>query len=263
MVAMKVMGILNVTPDSFSDGGLYLASDKAIRHAETMIAAGANIIDIGGESSRPYSEKLSLAAELDRVIPIIEKLKQITDIPISIDTYKPPVMVAAIKAGATMINDIKALQEEGALTIAKNSGVDVCLMHMQGSPQTMQMAPQYHDVVTDVFNFLSDRVTACLAVGINKKQIFIDPGFGFGKTIDHNLSLLQQLEKFRTIECSILVGLSRKAFIGAITNESLPQERMAGSLAASIIAMLRGATVIRTHDVKAVVQAKKIIEAVL
>lgn len=256
------MGILNVTPDSFSDGGLYNSVGKALCRVEQMVAEGATIIDIGGESTRPGAKIISLQEELDRVIPIIEKIHSEIDVLISVDTYKPKVMRAAIRAGAKMVNDIKALRVEGALQVVKETNVQVCLMHMQGEPQTMQAAPQYKNVVSEVYNFLAERVQQCLTAGIAKEKIIIDPGFGFGKTTEHNLQLLNQLEKFHELDCPLLVGWSRKTSIGKILNQPEGQ-RLYGSLAAAVIAIMKGAKILRVHDVRPTIEAVTIALAAL
>lgn len=258
----QIMGILNVTPDSFSDGGLYHSVDKAVRRAEQMVAEGAAIIDIGGESSRPGAKKISPQEELDRVIPVIEKIHAEINTCISIDTCKPEVMRAAIRAGAKMINDITALRSEGAAQIIKDENVFVCLMHMQNEPHTMQAGPQYKNVVTEIHDFLTERVQHCLQAGIPKEKIIIDPGFGFGKTTQHNLQLLNQLEKFHSIGCPLLVGWSRKASIGNILNQPEDQ-RLYGSLAAAVISIMKGTKILRVHDVKPSKEAIKMALAVL
>lgn len=256
------MGILNVTPDSFSDGGLYNSVDKAFQRAAQMVAEGATMVDIGGESARPGAKSISIQEELDRVIPVIEKIHREIEVLISIDTYKPQIMRDAIHAGANMINDIKALRVEGALQIVKENNVQICLMHMQGEPQTMQTAPQYKNVVSEVYDFLAERMQQCLAAGIVKEKIILDPGFGFGKTTEHNLQLLNQLEKFQTLDCPLLVGWSRKTSIGKILNQPEDQ-RLYGSLAAAVIAIMKGAKILRVHDVKPTIEAIRITLAVL
>lgn len=257
-----VMGILNVTPDSFSDGGRFFSRDVALRHAETMVAEGAAIIDVGGESTRPRAPAVSLQEELDRVIPIIESISDSLQVLVSVDTSKPQVIREALQAGATMINDVRALQEPGALeAVAESSDALVCLMHMQGSPATMQDAPQYDDVVLDIMSFLESRVDACEAVGISRQRLIIDPGFGFGKTLDHNLSLLRRLGEFRALQLPILAGLSRKSTIGTLLNAP-PDQRLHGSVAAALIAAWHGARILRVHDVKPTVQALSIYTAV-
>lgn len=212
----NVMGIVNVTPDSFSDGGKYASVDLAVEHALQLIAEGADVLDIGGESTRPGAEPVSLQEELRRVIPVIEALSKVTTVPLSIDTYKPEVMRAAIEAGVDIVNDICALREPGGLEIVANSNVGVCLMHMQGVPQTMQLNPVYEDVVAEVKQFLADRAEACLAKGIAKERILLDPGFGFGKTTAHNVALIQHLDSLNSLGYPLLVGLSRKSVLGRI-----------------------------------------------
>lgn len=258
----RVMGIVNVTPDSFSDGGQYAATDLAVAHAQQLIAEGADILDIGGESTRPGAEPVSLQEELRRVIPVIEALSKISTVPLSIDTYKPQVMQAAIQAGVDIVNDIRALQEENALEIVANSNVGVCLMHMQGVPQTMQINPTYADVLSEVQQFLADRVAACLAHGINKNRIMLDPGFGFGKTKEHNIALIQHLDRLTQLGYPLLVGLSRKSVLGKIAGGDELQRLHAG-LAASVISVMKGAKVVRVHDVKATVDALKVVAAVI
>lgn len=262
LTSPKVMGILNVTPDSFSDGGQFSQIDHALKHADQLVLEGADIIDIGGESTRPNAPPVPLDEELDRVIPVIEALSQRIQIPISIDTYKPAVMQAAIEAGASMVNDVKALQEDGALEVVAGSDVGVCLMHMQGNPQTMQDNPQYDDVVADVSAFLSQRVLQCLDKGIDKSRIMIDPGFGFGKTREHNIQLLQQLDVLAGLDMPMLVGLSRKSVLGKVTGNAV-DSRLHASVAAAVIAAMKGASVLRVHDVAATVEALKVTSAVL
>ena len=263
----KVMGILNVTPDSFSDGGRYFATanafstTKAVDHALQLVEEGADIIDIGGESTRPGAKPVSLDEELSRVIPIIKALVKIVKIPLSIDTYKPQVMQAAIDAGIAIVNDINALQAPNALNIVSASDVGVCLMHMQGKPQTMQIDPHYGDVVADVSVFLNLRMQAAMTAGINKNRLLLDPGFGFGKRTVHNLSLLQQLARLTEIGPPLLVGLSRKSVLGQVLSDN-KADRMAAGIATSVIALLNGAKVLRVHDVKATVDALKVVTAV-
>ncbi len=260
----RVMGIVNVTPDSFSDGGKFAATNLAIEHALILAEEGADILDIGGESTRPNATPVSLQEELDRVIPVIEALvkqfKQV-NIPISIDTYKPQVMQAAIAAGASMVNDVRGLQEEYALQIVAKSNVGVCLMHMQGTPQTMQQNPQYNDVVIDVKEFLASRLQASIHAGVDKNRILLDPGFGFGKTREHNITLLQNLESFADLGQPLLVGLSRKSVLGQMTGNDV-NARLYASIAASVIATMKGAKILRVHDVKATVEALKVVSAI-
>jgi len=258
----RVMGIVNVTPDSFSDGGKYSSVDLAVEHALQLIAEGADILDIGGESTRPGAEPVSLDEELRRVVPVIEALSKVTTVPLSIDTYKPEVMRAAIEAGADIVNDICALRENGALEIVAASNAGICLMHMQGVPQTMQLNPQYEDVVAEVKQFLADRVAACLAHGIAGERITLDPGFGFGKTTAHNVALIQHLDRFSELGFPLLVGLSRKAVLGRIAGGD-DQQRLHAGLAASVISVMKGAKIVRVHDVKATVDALKVVAAVI
>lgn len=257
-----VMGIVNVTPDSFSDGGKYSSTASAVEHGLQLIAEGADILDIGGESTRPGAQPVSLDDELQRVIPVIEALSAVTSVPLSIDTYKPEVMRAAILAGADIVNDICALREDGALDVVANSNAGVCLMHMQGVPQTMQINPVYDDVVAEVKQFLSDRVDACLAHGIVKQRILLDPGFGFGKTTAHNVALIQHLDSLAELGFPLLVGLSRKSVLGKIAGGDELQRLHAG-LAASVVSVMKGAKIVRVHDVKATVDALKVVTAVL
>ncbi len=252
------MGILNVTPDSFSDGGLYNQRDAAVRRAMQLVEEGADIIDVGGESTRPGALPVGLQEELERVLPVIEALKGVA---VSIDTFKPEVMKAGIAAGAAMINDIDALQDRDAMKIVSGSNAAVCLMHKQGSPQTMQHQPAYRDVVPEVKRFLQARKEAALAAGIAHERIVIDPGFGFGKTLAHNLELLRNLEEFRELRVPILAGLSRKSMLGQITGQDA-QHRMPASVAAALIAVQRGASILRVHDVRATADAMKIWDAV-
>ena len=256
------MGILNVTPDSFSDGGSYDAPGPAVERALKMQSEGAAIIDIGGESTRPGAPAVDLQQELDRVLPVIRALAGELDIPLSIDTSKPRVMQAAIAAGAGMINDVNGLRAPGAIEAAKKANVPVCVMHMQGQPRTMQQAPVYEDVVSEVRQYLSDRVAACEAAGIPRSRILVDPGFGFGKTLEHNLALLAGLNSFQELGVPLLVGLSRKSTIGQITGKPV-DDRLAGSLAAAVMAVERGASIVRVHDVAATVDALEFTLAVI
>ena len=256
------MGILNVTPDSFSDGGRFDQVELALRQAENMAADGASIIDIGGESTRPGAKPVSIAEELDRVVPVIEALRRAGDQPISIDSSKPEVMRAAVSAGAVMINDVLALREPGALAAAAELQVAVCLMHMQGRPRTMQQEPLYDDVVADICDFLGDRVRACTEAGIERRFICVDPGFGFGKTPAHNIELLANLRQLRKLDLPILVGVSRKSTLGEISGRRV-DERMPASIAAAVIAVMNGAEIIRAHDVRETVDALKVASAVL
>ncbi|MGL4905817.1 MAG: dihydropteroate synthase [Plesiomonas sp.] len=258
----QIMGILNVTPDSFSDGGQFNQQTHAIAHARAMQRAGAAIIDIGGESTRPGADIVSEAQELDRVIPVIEALSRELDVWISIDTYKPVVMREACRAGAHLINDINALQSEGALAVASAEQVPVCLMHMQGTPDTMQQQPQYQNVISEVSTFLQQRAEACLAAGILRENILLDPGFGFGKTLEHNYQLLNQLEKLHVLHYPLLVGMSRKSMIGKLLNNKL-EERLAGSLACALLAAQKGAQIIRVHDVQETADVLHVMQAAL
>ena len=251
-----VMGIVNVTPDSFSDGGQHLQLEAAIAHAHRLIAEGADIIDIGGESTRPGAQPVSLQEELDRVLPVVEALRGIT-VPISIDTCKPQVMCAAIVSGIQMVNDINALQDAAAMSAVAASDVAVCLMHKQGSPQTMQAQPRYRDVVAEVSKFLRERIAAAAAAGIARERITIDPGFGFGKTLEHNLDLLRHLGKLRELGVPVLAGLSRKSMLGALTGREAG-DRVAASVAAALIAVQQGAAIVRVHDVRETVDALKV-----
>jgi len=254
------MGIVNVTPDSFSDGGQHLQHAAALAHAQQLIAEGADILDIGGESTRPGAQPVSVQEELDRVLPVIEGLRG-APVPVSIDTCKPEVMQAAIAAGAQMVNDINALQEDAALQIVAAGNVAVCLMHKQGSPQTMQTQPQYQNVVSEVSAFLRGRIAATEAAGIGRERIAIDPGFGFGKTLAHNLDLLRHLDKLRELGVPVLAGLSRKSMLGAITGQDV-DHRVSASVAAALIAVQRGASIVRAHDVRETVDALKVWSAV-
>jgi dihydropteroate synthase len=255
-----VMGVINVTPDSFSDGGLYLDPEDAIRQARCMAAEGARIIDVGGESTRPGAEPVDIGEELERVIPVVEALVAEIDLPISVDTSKPDVMRAAIAAGASMINDVLALQEPGALDTVAGSSVAVCLMHMQGKPRTMQAAPRYDDVVRDVHHFLVERVRACEIDGMDRSRLVVDPGFGFGKTLEHNLALLAALAEFSRDGLPVLAGLSRKSMIGQLTGRPAG-ERLAGSVALAALAVEHGAAIVRAHDVAQTVDAVRIAAA--
>jgi dihydropteroate synthase len=258
----RVMGIVNVTPDSFSDGGEHASVDAAVAHALRLVEEGADILDIGGESTRPGAAEVPVDEELARVIPVIERLANEVVVPISIDTSKPEVMRAAIAAGAGMINDVHALRREGALDAAAALGVPVVLMHMQGEPRSMQEAPDYDDVVAEVHRFLAERIFSAEMAGIAKKKIVIDPGFGFGKTTAHNLALLARLDRFADLGVPVLAGLSRKRSIGDLTGRDDPHARVHGSVAAHLIAAQRGAMLLRVHDVAATVDAIKVWDAV-
>ncbi|NND46306.1 MAG: dihydropteroate synthase [Woeseiaceae bacterium] len=262
IAAPAVMGILNVTPDSFSDGGRFDKPHDALRQAAMMAEAGAAIIDIGGESTRPGAKSVSEQEELDRVVPTIESVRAVTDVPISVDTSKPQVMRAAVAAGASMINDVYALQADGALAAAVELKVPVCLMHMRGKPRTMQDNPQYEDVVADVASFLESRIEACVAAGLSEDLIVVDPGFGFGKTHDHNVELLANLRQLRVRDRPVLVGVSRKSTLGELTERTV-SERMPASIAAAVVAVLQGADIIRAHDVQETVDALKVVRAVM
>ena len=258
----QVMGIVNVTPDSFSDGGAHDTLEAVVAHALKLVEEGADLLDIGGESTRPGAQDVSVEEELRRVIPVIERLSKQVTLPISIDTSKPEVMRAAVAAGAGMINDVYALRREGALDAAAALGVPVVLMHMQGEPRSMQQAPNYDDVVGDVHRFLTERIFAAEMSGIAKKNLVIDPGFGFGKDMRHNLALLAQIERFTDLGVPVLAGLSRKRSIGEITGRDEPAQRVFGSVAAHLIAVQRGASIVRVHDVAATVDALKVWNAV-
>ncbi len=259
---IEVMGILNVTPNSFSDGGQFNHLDQALFHAEQMINEGADWLDIGGESTRPGALEVSTQEELDRVIPVIEKLTNTFSTPLSIDTSKAQVMTAAVTAGVGMINDVRALREPGALLAAANSNVKLCLMHMQGQPRTMQLEPVYNDVVNDIKAFFEARIRECEAVGIKRQRIILDPGFGFGKSLKHNYELLQRMQAFRELKLPILVGMSRKSMLGKITGREIP-DRLAASVAAATIAAMKGAQIIRVHDVAETKDAVNIVTATL
>jgi dihydropteroate synthase len=261
-----VMGIVNVTPDSFADGGRYATRESALAHTRRLLADGADIIDLGGESTRPGALPVSEQQELDRVVPLVQQLCAACDergVPISVDTRKPEVMRAAIDAGASMINDVNALQAPGALQVVADSTtpVAVCLMHMRGEPATMQQAAVYDDVVVNVIAFLRARVAACLDAGIARERILVDPGFGFGKTVEHNLELLRRLPEIVALGYPVLAGLSRKSTIGALTDRDVG-ERMAGSIAAALAAVARGAAIVRVHDVRETMDALKIWRAI-
>ena len=254
------MGVVNVTPDSFSDGGTFLLASAAIDHAHQLIEEGADILDIGGESTRPGAEPVGIDEEMRRVLPIIEAMAD-QQVPISIDTMKPEVMKAAIQAGASMVNDVNALRAEGALETCANSDVGVCLMHMQGAPRTMQLDPTYTDVVAEVKAFLLDRAQSCERAGIAKQRIVIDPGFGFGKNREHNLTLLRHLNVFTETGYAVLAGLSRKSVLGKITGQRVVS-RVPASVAAALLAVQNGAHIVRVHDVGATKDALAILHAV-
>ena len=258
----RVVGILNVTPDSFSDGGLYADLDAAVAHGLAMVEQGADMLDVGGESTRPGAADVPLDEELARVLPVIEALAARCAVPISVDTSKPEVMRAAVAAGAGMINDVYALRRDGALDTAASLGVPVCLMHMQGEPRGMQDDPHYDDVVGEVHRFLTDRLFACELAGMDRRKVLVDPGFGFGKTLEHNLELLRELRRFADLGAGVYAGLSRKSMIGAITGRNVPAERAAGSVAAAMIAAQHGAKLVRVHDVAATIDALAVWHAV-
>ncbi len=256
----RVMGILNLTPDSFSDGGLWCDPERAVRHAIQMVAEGADFIDVGGESTRPGANAVPLDEELDRVVAVIELLVSEVEAPISIDTSKPGVMKAAVAAGATMINDVYALRQEGALQCAAGLSVPVCLMHMQGEPRLMQHSPFYDDVVSEVGDFLTRRAAACIEAGIAESDILIDPGFGFGKTLEHNLALLRGLRRLAQLGYPVLAGLSRKSMLGTLTGRDTG-DRVVASAVAALIAVQNGAAIVRVHDVAETVDALKVLAA--
>ncbi|HDH7796915.1 TPA: dihydropteroate synthase [Raoultella ornithinolytica] len=257
-----VMGILNVTPDSFSDGGTHNSLVEAVKHANLMINAGATIIDIGGESTRPGALDVSVEEELARVIPVVEAVAQRFEVWISVDTSKPEVIRESARAGAHIINDIRSLTEPGALEAAAQTGLPVCLMHMQGQPKTMQEAPKYDDVFADVTRFFTEHIVRCEQAGIAKEKLLLDPGFGFGKNLAHNYELLARLGEFHQFGLPLLVGMSRKSMVGQLLNVG-PTERLSGSLACAVIAAMQGAQIIRVHDVKETVEALRVVEATL
>ncbi len=259
--APRVMGIVNVTPDSFSDGGKFNRSDKAIAHAMQLVEEGADILDIGGESTRPGATPVPLEEELKRVLPVIKALAQ-AGVPLSIDTYKPEVMRAAIDSGVDMVNDVRALQAPNAMEIVAKSHVGVCLMHMQGLPQNMQVDPQYADVVLEVMEFLAARLQAAEAAGISRNRLLLDPGFGFGKRTAHNLTLLNHLSSLQSLGIPLLVGLSRKSVLGQVAGLDV-DERLHASIAASVLSAIKGANIVRVHDVKPTVDALKVVAAVM
>ena len=258
----RVVGILNVTPDSFSDGGQFASVEAAVAHGLRLAEEGADMLDVGGESTRPGAADVSIEDELARVIPVIEQLAARTNLPIAIDTSKPEVMRAAVAAGAGMINDVYALRRDGAMDAAAQLRVPICLMHMQGEPRSMQDAPHYDDVVGEVHRFLMDRLFSCEMAGIDRRNVLVDPGFGFGKTLEHNLALLRKLERFADLGSGVYAGLSRKTMIGTLTGRKDPAERAAGSVAAAVIAVQRGARMVRVHDVAPTVDALKVWHAV-
>ncbi|WP_444985533.1 dihydropteroate synthase [Halomonas mongoliensis] len=259
----RVMGILNVTPDSFSDGGRHVALDDALRHAERMLAEGAAIIDVGGESTRPGAEPVSPAAELDRVAPVVEALVRELDALVSVDTSCPEVMREVAGLGAGLLNDVRSLDREGALAAAIGTGLPVCLMHRQGEPRDMQQAPRYDVPIEEaVVDYLAERVAACEAAGLRRERLLVDPGFGFGKTVEHNLRLLNRMERLAELELPLLVGMSRKSMIGKVLERPV-EERLPGGLALSALAVERGARILRVHDVAPSVDAVNMTWAVL
>jgi dihydropteroate synthase len=258
----RLCGILNLTDDSFSGDGLRDDADAAVAQGAAMVEAGADMLDVGAESTRPGATTVEAGNEIARIVPVIEMLARRVEVPISIDTSKPDVMRAAVAAGAGFINDVHALRREGALDAAAELKVPVCLMHMQGEPGTMQDAPHYDDVVGEVHRFLAERVFACEMAGVDKRRVLVDPGFGFGKTLEHNLALLRALDRFRDLAAGVFVGVSRKAMIGALTGRSTGADRAAGSAAAALVAVQRGAMVVRVHDVAATRDALAVWQAV-
>lgn len=260
MASSHVMGILNVTPDSFSDGGQYNTVDMAVQRARQMVADGAAFVDVGGESTRPGAAPVSEQEELDRVCPVVEAIAREVDAVISVDTSTPSVMRETAWLGAGLINDVRGLEREGAVAAANDTGLPVCLMHMKGAPESMQANPEYRHVVRDVATYLMDRVRVCESAGIPAEKILLDPGFGFGKTLEHNLQLLAALEQLKVLGYPLLVGMSRKTMLGHITGRDVG-ERLPASLAAATIAALKGASVIRVHDVRETVDAVKVVEA--
>jgi dihydropteroate synthase len=261
LTSPRVMGILNVTPDSFSDGGDCISRDRALRRAEQMVDEGAAIIDVGGESTRPGASPVGIDDELRRVLPVIESITDRLPVPVSIDTSKPEVMRAAVAVGAGFINDVRALRVPGALAAAAELGVPVCLMHMQGQPGDMQQAPHYDDCVTEVLAFLRQRLQACAGGGIARSRLLVDPGFGFGKSLQHNLTLLARLDSVAALDVPVAVGLSRKSMLGAVTGRPV-DERLGAGVAAAMLAVQRGARLVRTHDVAPTVDALRMAAAV-
>ena len=258
----QVMGILNVTPDSFSDGGRHNSLDLALRHAEAMINAGATLLDIGGESTRPGAAEVSEDEELARVVPVVEAIARRFDVWISVDTSKAIVIREAARAGMHLINDIRSLQEPGALQAAAETGLPVCLMHMQGQPKTMQHSPKYEDVVAEVAEYFVEQIARCENAGIPKSKLILDPGFGFGKNLNHNYQLLARLAEFHHFGLPLLVGMSRKSMVGQLLHVS-PEQRVTGSVACAVIAAMQGAQIVRVHDVKETVEAMRVVEATL
>lgn len=258
----RIMGIVNVTPDSFSDGGDHFSTDAAIAHGLALAEQGADILDVGGESTRPGAADVPVDEEFRRVIPVIEALVRDSDRIVSVDTSKPEVMLAAIAAGAGMVNDVRALRTEGALDAVAGTGAAICLMHMQGEPRGMQDDPHYDDLIGEIHRFLAERVFACEMAGIERKRIVIDPGFGFGKTLEHNLDLLAGLDRFANLDLPILAGLSRKRMIATLTGRDDPPDRVHGSVAAAVLAAQSGAAIVRVHDVAATRDALAVQHAV-
>ncbi|PBP33753.1 dihydropteroate synthase [Pseudomonas syringae] len=256
-----VMGILNATPDSFSDGGRYSQRDAALRHAEAMVQAGATLIDVGGESTRPGARAVSASEEVERVAPVVEVIARELDVIISVDTSTPQVMLATAALGAGLINDVRSLQRPGALEAAASTGLPVCLMHMLGEPGTMQNDPHYEDLVGEVCAFLAERMKQCVAAGIGQQQIILDPGFGFAKTLEHNLSLFKHMEALHALGRPLLVGVSRKSMIGAVLGRPVDQ-RLSGGLALAVLAMAKGARILRVHDVAETADVVRMIAAV-
>ncbi|MEB6337128.1 dihydropteroate synthase [Serratia rhizosphaerae] len=258
----RVMGILNVTPDSFSDGGRHNSLNDALLHAHALISAGATMIDVGGESTRPGAAAVSEEAEIERVVPVVEAIARRFEVFISVDTSKPGVIRESANAGAHLINDVRSLQEPGALEAAADSGLPVCLMHMQGEPRTMQQAPHYDDLMGEVNAFFQQHIARCTAAGIAKQKLLLDPGFGFGKNLAHNYQLLARLSEFHHFGLPLLVGMSRKSMIGQLLNVP-PEQRTIGSVACAVIAAMQGAQIVRVHDVKETVEAMRVVEATL
>ncbi|MBP1138838.1 dihydropteroate synthase [Pseudomonas sp. PvP009] len=261
MAHTHVMGILNATPDSFSDGGRYSQLDAALRHAEAMVQAGATLIDVGGESTRPGARPVSASEEVERVAPLVEVIARELDVIISVDTSTPEVMLATAGLGAGLINDVRSLQRSGALEAAASTGLPVCLMHMLGEPGTMQNDPHYDDLVGEVCAFLAERMKQCVAAGIGQQQIILDPGFGFAKTLEHNLSLFKHMEALHALGRPLLVGVSRKSMIGAVLGRPVDQ-RLSGGLALAVLAMAKGARILRVHDVAETADVVRMIAAV-
>jgi dihydropteroate synthase len=263
----QVMAVLNVTPDSFSDGGSFseggqLNLDRVLRRTEQVLKEGASIVDVGGESTRPGAQVVSLQEEIDRVLPVIEAISERFETVISVDSSSPKVMSLAAAAGANLINDVRALEREGAVDAVKQGGLPVCLMHMQGQPSVMQHAPQYQNVVADVNAYLQSRLELCVSAGISKERILLDPGFGFGKSAEHNLQLLNRLPELAALGCPLLVGLSRKSLIGVVLGREV-SERLAGSVSLAALAVVRGASIIRAHDIKETVDAVRMAAAMM